>query len=796
VGALGGALGVDDISAATTSATAASLSDPNVGTNKTVTVSGVVSGVVTGSSDPVGMGLPIYGYQFSASGNVGTVTPAQASVSITGTRPYDGTNIVNANIFALSGLANNETLTLIGSGTVADKNVGSNKPVSLGSLTLGDGTGLASNYTFTGGNHVASITPAILGVAGGTRPYDGTNIISSGLLSLSGLVSGETLSLSGNGLMADKSVGSNKTVSIASVSLLNGTGLASNYSLSGVATTATITGKSVTPISITAQNKIYDGSVFAAVVGGQVSGLVPGDDLTLFGSGIFADKNVGIGKTVTTSQLVLGGGDAGNYVLAPYSALTASADITARLLDVTGLTAVNRDYNGGVDATAVTSGAVLSGLLPNDVVTISSVLGSFSDKNVGAGKTVVFSEFGLSGTDGRNYKVGNSNSAKADITTRPLSSWIGSGSGLWSDPRNWDAIPDGNNVLAVNVPAGRGAVIVDASAGAINLQSLNSGSGFVITGGSLQVANNFTSNSYVQSGGSVSGAGAFNVNGSFNQTAGNLSFGTVSVAQNSGDLNISNINAPTVLLTATSGAIRETGALVATGKVTAVASGGIFLNSPNNRLASFQASATGPGNIELTNVGVLDVAGIRTTAGSILVNNTGGISTSGPVVARGGRVVGVANSPLTIGPDGVSADGDIVLTATNLTSAGNITLNGPIESTSGGVALSAASNLTQNSSILAPLGVSASAGGTMTFGPLATSGYQPVSYAVNNQPVTPPRPPASNNVATDLVVSLMQTAPDLGADPVVNPIDSLLKQDKERDLSKEPIVSEGQICRP
>ena len=460
VGALGGALGFDDISAAVASATAANLSDPNVGSGKTVTVSGPVSGVLGGSSDPVWFAKPIYGYQFSASGNIGTVTPAQASVSLTGTRAYDGTNIVAANIFSIGGLANNETLNLSGAGSVADKNVGANKVVTLDTLTLADGTGLASNYTFTGGTHLASITPAVLSVTGGSRVYDGTSVVSSGLLALSGLVASETLALSGSGAMTDKNVGANKPVSLSNLVLVNGSGLASNYTLAGVSSAVTVTARPVTPIAITAENKVYDGNTSATLSGGQVSGAISGDLVTLSGSGNFSDKNAGVGKIVTASGLSLSGADAGNYSLATANALTTNADITPKTLDVSGLTAANKEYNGKLDAVAGTGAAVMTGLIAGDAVALANAQGTFSDKDVGVGKTVIFSGFGLTGPDGGNYKVGSSNSAKADITARPLSSWIGGVSGLWSDPNNWDVIPDGANVLAVNVPSGLGAVTV------------------------------------------------------------------------------------------------------------------------------------------------------------------------------------------------------------------------------------------------------------------------------------------------------------------------------------------------
>src|SRR6185436_11642122 len=114
-----------------------------------------------------------------------------------GERFYDGTNIVNANIFTLSGLVNGETLTLTGSGTLADKSAGVNRPVSLGTLTLGNGTGSASNYTFDGGTFIATIVPLTItnvsGLTAANRVYDGTTkaTINTGAATFSGVLAGD-----------------------------------------------------------------------------------------------------------------------------------------------------------------------------------------------------------------------------------------------------------------------------------------------------------------------------------------------------------------------------------------------------------------------------------------------------------------------------------------------------------------------------------------------------------------------------------------------------------------------------
>ena len=64
--------------------------------------------------------------------------------------------------------------------------------------------------------------------------------------------------------------------------------------------------KSLTITGVTASNKVYDGTTAATLTGGTLSGIINSDDVTLTdGTGEFADKNVGTGKTVTAQDIQL-----------------------------------------------------------------------------------------------------------------------------------------------------------------------------------------------------------------------------------------------------------------------------------------------------------------------------------------------------------------------------------------------------------------------------------------------------------------------------------------------------------
>ena len=187
--------------------------------------------------------------------------------------------------------------------------------------------------------------------------------------------------------------------------------------------TVEIAQKPVTVSGITANDKVYDGTTVAELNtnSASIGGKVGNDDVTIDvakATGTFDTKNVGTGKTVTITDITLGGNDAGNYTLSSDSA-TATADITAKTVTVSGITASNKVYDGNTSATIETSGAAISDIVGNDDVTIdvAKATGTFEDKNVGTGKTVTITGIALGGADKDNYTLtSDSANATASIT--------------------------------------------------------------------------------------------------------------------------------------------------------------------------------------------------------------------------------------------------------------------------------------------------------------------------------------------------------------------------------------------
>lgn len=95
----------------------------------------------------------------------------------------------------------------------------------------------------------------------------------------------------------------------------------------------TITKKAVTVSGITAQGKIYDGTVknilnFNKV---EINGLLEGDSLTVNATGTFTDAKAGDNKTVTITGLTLGGKDKENYTLADSGQQTSATASIGKL---------------------------------------------------------------------------------------------------------------------------------------------------------------------------------------------------------------------------------------------------------------------------------------------------------------------------------------------------------------------------------------------------------------------------------------------------------------------------------
>ena len=183
------------------------------------------------------------------------------------------------------------------------------------------------------------------------------------------------------------------------------TAAAANYDITCNPGTLTVAKKTLTANELTASEtnptaKEYDGT--AALPGVTYQVTINGNAYTVDGTAEFDNKNVGTGKTVTFTPNAF---NSTNYEFETDLTMTFKADITAKALTVTGLTAIDRVYDG--TTTVELTGGELTGVISGDDVSADMPKsGTVSDPDASeTPKTVLFNEITLTGTDAGNYTL-------------------------------------------------------------------------------------------------------------------------------------------------------------------------------------------------------------------------------------------------------------------------------------------------------------------------------------------------------------------------------------------------------
>ncbi len=389
-----GPVGGDNVTLDKSAATG-NFTDKGVGTNKTVTISGLTLD---------GAGKANYTLaQPAATANITAKGLTVAGVTAND-KVYDGntTATLDTTGASLVGTVGGDDVTLV-TGSVAgafdNKNVGTDKPVAVSGLTLNGAD--KANYTLTQPATTADITPKALAVtaAGIDKVYDGTNTATVTLDD--DRIAGDSVNLDyTTANFSDKHVGTNKTVNVAGISISGAD--AGNYNANTTtATTANITKRPVTVTAVT-DNRTYDGSVNSTAVPIITLGsLAVGDNATW--TQTYDNKNVGTNKALTPTGNVSDNNTGNNYNVT--CTPVGTGIITEKELTVTGITASDKVYDGHTGATLSTVNAVLVGVVVGDNVTLNTanVTGNFTDANIGAGKAVNITGLTLNGTDAAYY---------------------------------------------------------------------------------------------------------------------------------------------------------------------------------------------------------------------------------------------------------------------------------------------------------------------------------------------------------------------------------------------------------
>jgi len=350
----------------------AAFADKNAGEGKTVNVSAITLG-----------GLDAGNYSLADTTATATATILTKELEVNGStavsRTYDGTTAVQVNTGDLAGTIGADEVSVSGSGALADKNAGFSKQVTVTYTLAGDDSG---NYHVVGETLNADIWIKTLDLSGSSavsKTYDGSTDAQVSVGTVAGIVDGDEVSVTGSGTFAGKDAGIGKKV-YASYTLSGKD--SGNYRAIEETLIANILAKALQISGSSVASKTYDGGTDAQISAGTLAGIVDGDSVSVAGSGAFADKNAGTGKQVTVTYQ-LSGKDSGNYIVLGE---TRSADILAKVLQISGTTVDGKTYDG--NTTASVNAGTLTGLVAGETLGLGAT-GDFDSANAGARKVTV-----------------------------------------------------------------------------------------------------------------------------------------------------------------------------------------------------------------------------------------------------------------------------------------------------------------------------------------------------------------------------------------------------------------------
>ncbi len=415
-----GLVGTETIGTVTVAYGTGAAANANVGTyTGSVTPSAAAGGTFTTSN---------YNITYAA----GSIIVGQAALTITASavnKTYGQilTGATGSTAFTSVGLVGTETIGTVtvayGTGAAANANVGTYTGSVTPSAATG-GTFTTSNYniTYAAGNIIVGQAALTITASAANKTYGQALIGAAGSTAFTsvGLLNGETIGTVtvaySTGSAANANVGT-YTGSVTPSAATGGTFTAGNYNITYAAGNIVISKSNLTITGITASNKVYDANTVATVTGNPVLvGLIGSDNLSVGGTIVasFNNSSVGVNKPVSLSGYMLIGNAAANYTLIQPTGF--SANITPKLLTISGVSANNKKFDG--NTTAILSGtAVLNGVVGNDNITlVGNPVALFASSSVGTNIVVTVTGYSISGLASGNYTLSVPLLFSADIS--------------------------------------------------------------------------------------------------------------------------------------------------------------------------------------------------------------------------------------------------------------------------------------------------------------------------------------------------------------------------------------------
>ena len=412
----------------TATASGATYNDKNVAAASKVSYTGLAL---------TGTGAGNYSLAATTAQGAGAITKRTLTVgAVTAqTKTYDGTTAADAAQFhaTLGNFVAGEESSVAATATGAaynDKNVvGANRIDYTGIALTGTG---AANYavadTAQGAGTITQRALTLGAVESQSKTYDGTTAADTSKFhaALNNVIEGDNVTAAATGATYnDKNVAAANRIDYTGVALAGAA--AGNYSLA--ATTAqgdgTITRRTLTIGTVTAQTKTYDGttaadaSQFHATLNNVVAGEENLVAATAAGAA-YNDKNVAGANAVGYTGVALRGTGAGNYTIADTAQGTGT--ITQRALTLGAVTSEQtKTYDGTTAADASQFRAALNNAVAGDSVTATATGAAYNDKNVAGASRINYTGVALVGADAGNYSLAATTAQGAgSITHRDL----------------------------------------------------------------------------------------------------------------------------------------------------------------------------------------------------------------------------------------------------------------------------------------------------------------------------------------------------------------------------------------
>ena len=426
-GTLSGVATGDDVSITATS----TYDNSNVGTAKTITVSYSLSGSAsTNYTAPANYSV--------ATGVITTKALTVSTPTLTSSKVYDGTTAAAVTAGTLSGVVSGDVVTIKATGAYDNSNVGIAKPITVSYSLSGSSS---TNYTVPANNTVNTgvISTKALTVSVPTlttsKVYDGSTaaVVTAG--TLSGVATGDNVLATATAVYDNSDAGTVKTITISYS--LSGSSSANYTAPDNITNAGIITVKALTVSGAVANDKVYDGADVCTISNATLNGIVNADNVVLNSmTGNFAQIIVGTNIAVTPA-LTIGGADVNNYVLVQPSNL--KANIVVKSLTVTATLIAAKVYDG-IDIATITGGSLV-GIIAGDNVVLNSLVGNYSQANVGSNLSIS-TRFTISGTNSANYTIVQPTDLIGSITPKQLT--------ISNSDVVIDKMCDGNTTAVVN----------------------------------------------------------------------------------------------------------------------------------------------------------------------------------------------------------------------------------------------------------------------------------------------------------------------------------------------------------